>query len=308
MSVSPEVSTTEHFAIVHEVQAGFAPGTGRTLEQAYKRFYQAFSCAGFDLSQPTGRLTWLCFPRQSGFNEYTLQAEGMGLSWLDAYYSTLTNRVAVVQPSPKPVDRDRMDAAPQSEVRLTLASNAEQRGGVLPLPASEPQLDVARLTHELAHQLAFNSGLQKRGVMYPFWVSEGLATNFEFDSPAGVGFQGSSIGRRDCLVKAYAAGELMPLWQFIVQANAPTDMGQSRRCYAQAWAFFRYLLTERSTALRTYLGRAAALPPGPRGPATLRREFTEAFGSLESVEDSWNAFLDRQAREQQEQDGKPLTP
>jgi hypothetical protein len=308
VSASARVSMTEHFCIIHDAQAEFVSGTGKTLEQAYKRFYGAFSRAGFHLARPTERLVWICFPQQGDFNKYAVQAEGMDLSWLDGYYSTLTNRVAVVQPNTMQLASDPTDGASTSSVRTTLVANAGQSGEVLPMSSGGSGLDRPRLTHELAHQLAFNSGLQNRGVMYPFWVSEGLATNFEFDSATGVGFEGSSIARRKCLAQAHAAGELMPLWQFIVQTSAPADISRSRRCYAQAWAFFRYLLTEHSAALRIYLHRVAALPPGPRGAATLRREFIEAFGSLESLEGSWDAFLDRQVRDQQEQDANQSTP
>jgi hypothetical protein len=307
LGASFEVSTTEHFAIVHPPQTDYLSRTGGALEWAYSRFYQAFSKAGFELTPSTDRLVWICFPHQAGFDEYTVRAEGMDLSWLDGYYSTLTNRVAIVQQSPgRPKDRGK--SSPETPEDATLVANAEPIEGVLPMSADGPHLDLARLTHELAHQLAFNSGLQNRGVMYPFWVSEGLATNFEFDSLTGTGFEGSSTSRRAYLVRTYAAGELMPLPQFVVQTSAPADICQSRRQYAQAWAFFRCLLTERSELLRTYLRRAAGLPPGPRSARMLLREFTEAFGAPESIEDSWYAFLDRQVREQQEQNARPATP
>ena len=34
---------------------------------------------------------------------------------------------------------------------------------------------AAHASHELAHQLAFNSGLMVPGAVYPVWVVEGLA-------------------------------------------------------------------------------------------------------------------------------------
>jgi hypothetical protein len=82
--------------------------------------------------------------------------------------------------------------------------------------------------------------------MYPFWVSEGLATNFEFEWLAGPGFTNCSTARHDCLVKTHAAGDLVPLRQFVVQTKVPASASRSRRYYAQAWAFFQYLLTERN--------------------------------------------------------------
>ena len=105
---------------------------------------------------------WICFPQQSGFNKYALRAEGMDLSWLDGYYSTLTNRVAVVQPNLRMAEREPVNPPRMGDMRITLAAN-KQSEKVLPMAPAGPRLDMTRLTHELAHQLAFNSGLQKAG-------------------------------------------------------------------------------------------------------------------------------------------------
>jgi hypothetical protein len=300
-----QVSQTEHFAIIHEAGANSVPGTGRTLELAYKRFHNAFSQAGFALNRSKDSLIWICFPKQSDFNRYAQQAEGEDLSWLDAYYSTRTNRVAVVEPSPKLLDR-KLGAGSQADGVAAVVAANEQEGDVLPMSVPAAQFDAPRLTHELAHQLAFNSGLQKRGVMYPFWVSEGLATSFEFDQLAGTGFEGSSKVRRKAVVRMHSSGELVPLRQFIVQTKVPSDAGRSRKYYAQAWALFQYMLTEHREGLQSYLHELAQLPPGQRDARTMLGEFTRAFGSLRRLESSWNAFLDRQAQEAL--DESPLLP
>jgi hypothetical protein len=304
---SVQMDSTEHFSILHGAGANYVPGASKTLERAYKQFYETFSQAGFELTRSTDRLVWICFPEQNKFDEYALRVEGTDLSWLDGYYSTLTNRVAVVEPSPRISPRDKPDASVNSGSRASLAANAQSGEEVLAMSADESQVDLARLTHELAHQLAFNSGLQKRGVMYPFWVSEGLATNFELDWLAGPGLASCSTARRDCLVKMYVLGELVPLRQFVIQTKAPASAAHSRRYYAQAWAFFQFLLTERSDSLRGYLRQIANLAPGQRTPKVLLREFTDALGPPEGIESSWNAFLDRQAQAQAVADSTLLT-
>jgi hypothetical protein len=224
----------------------------------------------------------------------------MDLSWLDGYYSTLTNRVAVVQPSVRTPQRELDDSPRTGDIRITLASK-QQSEKVLPMSPSERPLDVTRLTHELAHQLAFNSGLQKRGVMYPVWVSEGLATNFETSDSAGASAIPSNSARSSCLASTYAAGEMTPLRQFVVQTRVPADIDASRRHYAQAWAFFRFMLTERPESLRQYLSRIARLPAGRRNDDTLLNEFIEVFGAPEALDAAWNAFVVRQIQAGQEQ-------
>lgn len=288
-----ETTTTEHFVLVHEPGAGYPAKVGRALEYAYQQFYGVFAHAGFELPRSQGHLVWICFPHQSDFNKYTLQVERMDLSWLDSYYSTLTNRVAIVQADPRvPEGEDRPLLG--DEVRASLASDRQPGQGVLPMAAAKPRLDIARLTHELAHQLSFNSGLQKRGVMYPVWVSEGLTTNFEFEWPAGTGLDRCNAARCDCVLEMRDEGGLIPLRQFVVQTRVPADTYVGRRHYAQAWAFFQFIVTLYPGNLRVYLEQLASKHPGNRDPRTLLAEFTRAFGPPEDLEDAWNVFLDRQ--------------
>jgi hypothetical protein len=293
-----QTTSTEHFTIVHEVGAGDIAGTGRALESAYRHFYDVFLKAGFRPTHSEDPLVWICFPQQSGFNRYALRAEGMDLSWLDGYYSTLTNRVAVVQPNLRMARREPVILPPprMGDMRITLAANHRQSENVLPMSPSGPTLDLTRLTHELAHQLAFNSGIQKRGVMYPIWVSEGLATNFECDSLTSESVLSSSTTRAGCLAATYTGGEMMPLRELVVQTRVSADIEASRQHYAQAWAFFRFLLTERPENLRVYLSRIVSLPGGRRDGQRLLNEFTDAFGAPESLEPAWNAFVARQSQ------------
>jgi hypothetical protein len=295
LTASLEPTTTKHFKLLHEPGASYADLAGRTLEEAYQHFYEIFAQAGFDLSRPKDRLVWICFPHKSGFNEYALQVEGMDLSWLDGYYSTLTNCVAIVQAEEKV--RPREAAAPSDrEVRVAVAAHQSPREGVLPMPSAGQRFDVTRLTHEVAHQLSFNSGIQKRGVLYPLWVSEGLATNFEFSGSEGPGLDHVNGPRRNGLLEAYAAGELTPLRQFLVQTTVPPDAVLGRQYYAQAWGFFRFVLTERPESLRAYLHRVARNRTDRRDATTMLVEFTEAFGPAETLEPAWQAFLARQAQ------------
>jgi hypothetical protein len=296
LDASFEAAATEHFVLLHEPGAGYVAGACRTLEYAYGHFYEVFSRAGFDLSRSKDRLVWICFPRKSSFSKYALQVEGMDLSWLDGYYSTLTNRVAIVQTDQM---RRREEAAPSSRsaVRVAVAANRSPRDGVLPMSVTGQRFDVTRLTHEVAHQLSFNSGIQKRGVMYPLWVSEGLATNFEFDGSVDADLDHGNTARCNGLLAAYAAGELVPLRQFVAQTTVPPETHVGRRYYAQAWGFFQFILTERPENLRRYLHRLAQERPDRRDANTMLTEFTEAFGSPETLELSWNTFLSHQAQQ-----------
>ncbi len=296
LDASFESTTTEHFVLFHEPDAGYVAGACRTLEYAYGNFYDAFSKAGFHLSRSKDRLVWICFPRKSGFSRYALQAEGMDLSWLDGYYSTLTNRVAIVQTDQKAHRREEAVPSSGTGPEAVVAAHRSPREGVLAMAAAGQPFDVTRLTHEVAHQLSFNSGIQKRGVMYPLWVSEGLATNFEFEGTGSAGLEHCNTARCRGLLEAYAAGELAPLRQFVVQTTVSPDLHAGRRTYAQAWGFFQFILTEHPASLRLYLQRVAQDHLDHRDTAAMLAAFTEAVGSPDALEESWQAFLSRQAQ------------
>ncbi len=297
LDASFQSTTTEHFVLFHEPGAGYVAGACQTLEYAYGYFYDVFSRAGFDLSRSRDRLVWICFPRKSGFSRYALQAEGMDLSWLDGYYSTLTNRVAIVQTDQRARRREENVPASGSSPRVVAAAHRSPRDGILAMAAAGQQFDVTRLTHEMAHQLSFNSGIQKRGVIYPLWVSEGLATNFEFDGTGSTGLERCNMARCNGLLEAYAAGELAPLRQFVVQTTVSPDLHAGRRTYAQAWGFFQFILAEHPAALRIYLQRVAKDRLDHHDAASMLAEFTGAFGSPDMLEESWQAFLAHQAQQ-----------
>jgi hypothetical protein len=133
--------------------------------------------------------------------------------------------------------------------------------------------------------------------MYPLWVSEGLATNFEFDGTGRAGLEHCNPARCNGLLEAYAAGELIPLRQFVVQTTVSPDLHAGRRYYAQAWGFFQFILAEHPASLRVYLQRVATDQADHRDAAALRAEFTAAFGSPDALEAPWKAFLTRQAQQ-----------
>lgn len=130
--------------------------------------------------------------------------------------------------------------------------------------------------------------------MYPFWISEGLATSFEFDEPADAPPGASSLVRLQTVAEARCLGRLVPLRRFLLEAQGPLEAEASRLYYAQAWALFRYALDERPDELSGYLRTMAGSRLGRRSPDKLMAEFVAAFGSLEGFEHAWTTFLERQ--------------
>jgi hypothetical protein len=271
---------TEYFTIIHQAQTNDIVKIADLLNRSYEQFHVVFSDIGFAVDTPKEKLTWLCFDDYSRFNDYAMKADKTDLSRLNSYYSTKTNIVAMVKPDRIP------DISGQSSSRGT-----ELGGDILAIdtaPESQKEADAVMVVHEAAHQFAFNSGIQQRGVMYPFWASEGLATTFE------TAFSGSCDAiRSGRLIEMRKHHRLCKLSEFVTITRLPADADAQKDYYAQAWGFFRFLSEHHKTELVKYFAGLYKLQKGPRGKAALCSEFAGAFGSVAKIDKSWLDFVDR---------------
>jgi hypothetical protein len=269
---------SEHFRIVHQAKTGDIEKIASLLDLAYERFHGVFSNIGFAVDTPKEKLTWICFDDSSRFKKYTLKADKADLSWLSSYYSTKTNIVAIVK-SGKITNLSRH----------SLSRTHESGGDILAInmaPDSQNEADTVRFTHEAAHQLAFNTGLQKRGIMYPFWVSEGLATMFE----TALSDSCDKI-RGGRLVEMRKHERLCKLSEFVTITSPPADAELQKDFYAQAWGLFEFLSKYHKNDLVKYFAGLYSQKQGPRGKAALYGEFVASFGPIEKLEKSWQDFI-----------------
>jgi hypothetical protein len=272
--------------------------TGDLLERTYQRFYAEFKRAGFELVPVEARLDWFVFDNPEQYRDFARRADGMDSPYLESYYSVKSNQVVVLQTSAAP-GRPGRENQPDPGRTLDLlkpglaAMDRQLTGEHDREHATGGRLDVRRAVHEAAHLLAFNSGLQKPGVTYPLWVSEGLATSMESDSVESVGLNRENFRRLRQLRQARQDGRLMPLEEFVTLVQiAPGQAAAANDLYAQAWGLFNFLLNNRRTELRNYLRSVQQAEPEPRPTQTMLREFTDAFGSLERLDQSWRQYLE----------------
>ncbi len=269
--------TSGNFNIVHDANETEAETIAQLLEVTYQQFQSTFQGLGFELRNPEDKLVWVCFSDCDRFNRYALEADGMDLSWLSGYYSAKTNVVAIIKPH----------AVAYLQEKHSPARDGESSGNILAItsvPGKNP--DVVKIMHEAAHQFAFNTGLQKRRVMYPLWFSEGLATSFE----NGQAFTNDNVRMRH-LVEMYHQGRLIPLAEFITMTRLPVDGGLHKDIYAQAYGLFNFLRKEHSGELKNYLTELYKLEPGWRNAQRLQWEFVSAFGPADELEGAWLRFI-----------------
>lgn len=278
----------DRFILLHDTGADSARVASKLLKRTHRAFYDAMTEAGFELAQPRRPLICLLFEDKQAFVQYGKAADRRDMSWSGGYYSTRTNHVALYQQGAR-----RIPGA-EERTRRTKTEGEMRQPDALGSDPSPVSVSLSRATHETAHQLAFNSGLQKRGILYPFWVSEGVATTFELTDEQRLGPGRHNKPRRRALVQAREDGRLLPLAAFVGKNRIETgDPEHVRRRYAQAWGLFQFLLEEHRDELVEYMARLRNASPGWRSEAALKADFVAAFGPIEELEAAWRHWVDQ---------------
>lgn len=305
------MSETDHFLLLYDTGHVWASTRGNMLERAYANFYTTLHRHGFRLLPLRERLECVLFNNHADYDAYARQRDRIQNPATGGYYSQLSNRVCFFNNQTSPVFRQQLAQVTQLKATVqqlqAQTSIARERGEIArarqlqnqltltqrQLAAVERQFNavsaynnIAQTYHEAAHQLAFNSGLQQRGVAYPFWVSEGLATCFETISPAApFGPTHDNPHRRQTLTKAFNARQNVPIDQLISLTNPDRDDPDHLGVlYAQAWGLFHFLYNQRNAQLRGYLAALARRPGVMPDANQLRNEFIASFGPVAEIE------------------------
>ncbi len=287
-------------ALVERGTAVEVRGPARWAQYTHSRFTEAFADAGWQLHEPLQVLEVVVLADADRMHRYARQEDGLPrMPWV-GYYSVGTNRIALREVRGSAESAGRAWAMMTTPSTATDIMNTDQPGAAL---ADEIDTDAddapaidnryAFVTHEAAHQLAFNLGLQRRGVMYPLWLSEGLACSFEWQGPAaGFGPAQDNPQRREALVAAVRSGHIAPLTELISRVRVPQDRpGATAAFYAQAWGLFTHLYQTRPEAMQHYFHslRRSDLPVLTDDEAIAL--FEASFGEVAQVEAVWEAHL-----------------
>lgn len=284
-SPGPTLHRTRHFVVVSETDSHSLPVAGALLETIHSRLSRAMASYGLELEARTEPLVWRCFDDRGQYRRYAQAVEPAGALFPEAYYSTRSNHVVVLCDATTPLG---VPAAPDAAMHLAARElgSAVARSG---WPAASIDR-ILLLTHEMAHQLAYNSGLQKRGVMYPLWVSEGLATFFEC-SALPKAERAARASRQRRLAQLGWQGRLLGLHELVALAGPEALESSAADVYAQCWGLLAFLLERHPGELSVYLSDLAHSPLGWRSSASLRRDFVRHFGPLDALDRHWRQFV-----------------
>ena len=297
---------SRHFLLCYDTSDAFAAQRGGSLEKAYEAFMFFFNMQKLRPAFLQKRLVVILFKNRADYLAYAKATEGADLSWAAGYYSQRTNRAAFFDdtngPEAESVEKklDKLRARlKELNVEIDTANNKGDHDRARGLATERDAIgnalyqvntrvdntlglmNAVKTVHEAAHQLAFNTGIQKRLVDYPLWFSEGLACSFEIEDRSGR--RGPSIvnyGRLAVCKEAVKRDKMIPLEKFISQPQPPAmDEATLNVFYAEGWALFHYLYKTNRPGMEKYLLAYQAVPSVQAVPPERRLKlFTDAFG------------------------------
>ncbi len=278
------VHNTRHYLICYNTSPAYAEWVGSLYERLFSAFYNYWQRRKVELKEPEFPLVALVFDSRSSYAEYARHELGDATGSIIGYYSLKSNQV------------NMYDLTGLEELTLSGDRNSSARiNAILSQPGAERT--VATIVHEATHQIAFNSGLQKRFADIPFWVSEGIAIYFETpDLGSAKGWRNiGGINRVNLLNfrKSLRERPADALTRLISDDKPFRDPKLATSAYAEAWALNYFLLRKHEKAYVAYTKELSQLAPLVDEGAEFRLTlFTKHFGEdLAKVEGEFLRYM-----------------
>jgi hypothetical protein len=266
------VLASHHYLIFYKSNAAFAEDSGRLLEDLYRGLSEVCRKHGIRVHEAEFPLVAVIFDTERDFRAHKDVDPKV-----QAYYELFTNRIFFYQQS----ERDR----------------------------HEPKLSALRrpqtVTHEGAHQILCNIGVQPRLGAWPIWLIEGLAEYCATPATTKRGVVWDRLGAINSLhmatlrelddpVSNPAARER----RLIQSESLMLKTGLSPTDYARAWALTHYLAQKRGPDFVAYLKSMSQMPPlEPRTAeanlAEFRRFFNDELPRLDKKADEYIRKISR---------------
>ena len=311
---------SKHFLLCYDTTDTFAAQRGASMEKVYDAFQFYFNMSKLRPAFLDKRLVVICFKERDDYLTYIRSVERGDMTWSAGLYSQRTNRAAFYDDTSGPgmATFDKQSDELKAKIddlnkRIAQASLQGQTGLVNQLTVERNRysqslnrmttttgnivnmMNTVKSLHEAAHQIAFNTGIQKRLVDYPLWFTEGLACSFETEDSAGRrGPAVLNFGRIAVIKDGLKADTITPVEKFIAQ-GLPDKLDETTLgiYYAEGWALFHYLYKfDRAGTEKFLLAYQTRLPGRAISPDERRKIFTDSFGDdFETLDKKFQAYL-----------------
>jgi hypothetical protein len=297
-----------HFTVLSDCDEQSAQMQAEAMEDTYLLYYRNAAAIGLRPMPPANRLVCVLFERFDDYTDFLRKFEGAQNAWSAGYYSWRSNRTSFFHDRDNPVFKDVREkitsleekikelhgemenlGAGQTAKRLTIQDQLKHNSAQLAdinarLNYAGRISTLSKTRHEATHQLLFNSGVQRRGKDYPFWLGEGLAMLFESVDGEGRAGPGLVNGHRLRTYRGLQANnELIPLADLMRERPKDNDSAeQVSGRYAQAWALTHYLWNKQPARMAAYL-KAMDQIENPDWGKLFATYFGEDFNALEAA-------------------------
>ncbi|GIW74730.1 MAG: hypothetical protein KatS3mg103_1252 [Phycisphaerales bacterium] len=305
------VYRSESFLVLSDAPDDWTRSRITLLERARDQYFREMLRLGVPVHPHPQRLVCVFFGEHGDYLDFARHWDGFDAGWTAGYYSMEHNAIVIhddrTSPSLARAMRQiedlalRIDELCQQADAARSAGDGDRAGLLLDAAADlerhahaeRARIDdqvlrfgVAKVLHEAIHLLAFNTGLQRRGVAYPLWVSEGLAASFEAqDASARLGFAFAYEPREQELHALVLDGRLPALDQLLtLDSNDRLQAQTARPIYAAAYGLFRTLYRTHRRQLAAYLAELADMPDGRLAGEAHRAMFERHFGPIPALE------------------------
>ncbi len=312
---------TKHFVIFSDADGPTVRTLTATLEKTLHQFER--SCRRLDLktTELTRKFPCVLFNQRAAFQKFAVKYDDIAADWVGGYFANAGNYMVfyAAQDTPGMAQAEKQFAEWETElanikkqIRTARAAGKSARAQQLDeyarnltdhIKTERQRLDdftdaeaEGRTIHETVHLLAFNTGIQVRERLAPFWLSEGLATNFESKTSQGAfGPDFENERRRASFEELLRNDQLLPLSELLAVTDATTvNNDRAEILYQQTYALFRWLYRFRRQELSAFFKRYAlhanekdALPYGKLTEQQHLDAFTKTFGNIPNLEKRW---------------------
>jgi hypothetical protein len=329
LGIETRVARGAHVILLHQHSDAEADERIAVLERVITGYYLVFAAQGLELAVPRQRLVSAWFADQKDYLEFLRAEDAMAFASTRGYFHPTWNAVVAYDARSSDPQRtariklatkrdelarygEMIDKAPaRSRIKIKIADEPARTVGrteakallaridgeitceTMLLDLDRRSIDLGTAAHETVHQLVRASGLAQRHDVFPVWLHEGLASQFEVIR----GGRWAGISR--------AHGLRLPDWRRLQEPlrlerlirDAGFGHGYQRDLYAQAWALVYFLRTQHPHKFLTFIDllrnpRVEEESGTPTAGDHVFDAFRRAFGTdIDRLESDWRNFM-----------------
>ncbi|MEC9373743.1 MAG: DUF1570 domain-containing protein [Planctomycetota bacterium] len=282
LALGPEFTRmdTAHFVVLSNAGSEWTRSRAALLERTYHQFFRVMDRLEYPAVPPEQKLMCVLIRDHAMYAAFAKTQDGVDAPWIAGYYAGRSNRIVFYDDQTSPAfaealksldthEKDIKEARQrardarrnrQGELAERLEAHADDLERRIALERRRLQGEAARSSeaktvHEAVHLLAFNTGVQSRSHSYPFWITEGLASAFETESPrAAFGPDHVTATRQGDFERHLINGQLMPTDALVALSRVPdAEATTADVMYSQSYALVAYMFRYERRSLAQYL-------------------------------------------------------